>query len=182
MFFVVMVGISLMMVGQQWSVTMKRDKEAELLFRGNRIKEAIERYAADYEVQKGTRVNRNPLKLIDLTKKSPKRYLQAVYKDPMTGEDFILIKQGREIKGVRSSSKDVPYDQVNFEGAGTYDAIRFEAKAASSNCAPNPQNPLLPANCQQPGRTTGKTKGKTPSSKSGPQKPPTNRPEFEDLE
>ena len=29
MFFVVLIGISLMMIGQQWSVTMKRDREAE---------------------------------------------------------------------------------------------------------------------------------------------------------
>ena len=42
MFFVVLIGITLMMIGQQWSVTLKRDREAELLFRGNRIKQAIE--------------------------------------------------------------------------------------------------------------------------------------------
>ena len=69
MFFVVLVGISLMTIGQQWSVTLKRDREAELLFRGNRIKTAIETYAADFEVQKGTRKNRYPLSLKNLTAK-----------------------------------------------------------------------------------------------------------------
>lgn len=162
LFFVVLIGISLMMIGQQWSVTMKRDREAELLFRGNRIKAAIELYAADFEVQKGLRTNRFPRSLKDLTAKSPKRYLQAIYKDPITGEDFVLIKEGQEIKGVRSSSKEVPYDQVNFKGAGTYAAIRFEAKAPSSNCTPNPVNPLLPANCAQGTPSKKKTTSPAP--------------------
>lgn len=170
MFFVALVGISLMTIGQQWSVTMKRDREAELLFRGNRIKEAIERYAADFEVQKGIRTNRFPRALKDLVKKDPKRYLQAIYKDPMTGEDFVLIKQGAEIKGVRSASKEVPYDQVHFEGAGSYDAIRFEATPPAANCTPNPVNPLLPANCPK----GPPTKEKTASSAAKSAKTPSN--------
>jgi len=169
MFFVVLVGISLMMIGQQWSVTLKRDREAELLFRGNRIKAAIELYGADFEVQKGKRTHRYPLSLKNLTTKNPKRYLQAIYKDPITGEDFVLIKEGPEIKGVRSSSKDVPFDQVNFKGAGTYQAIRFEAKAPSSGCTPNPVNPLLPANCSQGAPT--KEKATSPAPKSGESTP-----------
>ena len=111
LFIIVLLGITLMAVAQHWSVVMKRDREAELAFRGNRIKEAIERYVADYEVQKATRANRYPLKLEDLTKR-PKRYLQAVYKDPITGEDFALIKVGKDIRGVRSPSMDAPMDLV----------------------------------------------------------------------
>ncbi|MDH5562899.1 MAG: hypothetical protein OEY91_04650, partial [Nitrospirota bacterium] len=61
MILVVVMSISLLGVTQQWSVIMKRDREAELLFRGTRIKDAIERYVADYEVQKATRPNRWPL-------------------------------------------------------------------------------------------------------------------------
>ena len=134
MFFVVMVGISLMIIGQEWSVTMQRDREAELVFRGNRIKEAIERYVADYEVQKGTRPTRYPQKLVDLTKK-PRRYLQTVYKDPITGEDFEVIKIGTEIRGVRSTSQEKPYDRVNFKDAKTYHAIRFEATGQVGDCS-----------------------------------------------
>ncbi|GJL61462.1 MAG: hypothetical protein NPIRA04_01160 [Nitrospirales bacterium] len=135
MFFVAMMGVSLMIIGQEWSVTMKRDREAELHFRGTRIKEALERYAADYEVQKGIRPNRYPHQLIDLTKK-PTRYLQVVYKDPMTGKDFELIKTGMEIHGVRSTSQDKPYDQVNFKGAKTYHAVRYEVTGQSGDCTP----------------------------------------------
>ncbi len=126
MFFVVIIGLSLMAVNQHWSVILKRDREKELAFRGNRVKAAIERYAADFEVQKATRQNRYPLKLEELTKR-PKRYLQMVYKDPITGEDFALIKRGAEIRGVRSTSLDSPLDQVTFQEAEKYHDIRFEA-------------------------------------------------------
>ena len=147
MFIIVLLSITLMAVTQHWSVVMKRDREAELAFRGNRIKEAIERYVADYEVQKATRSNRYPLKLEDLTKR-PKRYLQAVYKDPITGEDFSLIKVGKDIRGVRSPSMDIPMDLVTFQGASTYNNIRFEASIAG--CGSDPANPAVPINCRQP--------------------------------
>jgi len=146
MFIIVIVGITLMGVAQHWSVIMKREREAELAFRGNRIKEAIERYVADYEVKKATRAHRYPQKLEDLTTR-PKRYLQKGYKDPITGEDFELIRVGKDIRGVRSTSKDTPMDLVTFKGASTYDSIRFEATAVG--CGNNPANPAVPINCQQ---------------------------------
>ena len=165
MFIIVLAGITLMAVSQHWSVIMKRDREAELFFRGNRIKEAIERYVADYEIQKATRVNRYPLKLEDLTKR-PKRYLQAVYKDPITGKDFGLIRVGKDIRGVRSTSTDTPMDLVRFKGATSYSSIRFEAMAAG--CGSNPANPAVPANCQQ--------KPTQPAQKNGTGQPKANSP------
>ena len=163
MFLIVLMGISLMAISQQWSVIVKRDREAELAFRGNRIKEAIERYVADYEVLKATRPNRYPLKLENLTKKEPKRYLQAVYKDPITGKDFELIKVGTDIRGVRSTSKDKPLDQVTFKGAQSYQAIRFEV-TQSAGCVPNPANPLAPCTpgTAQTKPATGQTQEKIP--------------------
>jgi len=131
MFFVVLLGLSLMAVNQQWSIILTRDREKELAFRGHRIKEAIERYAADFEVQKGTRQNHYPLSLDDLTK-GPKRYLPVVYNDPMTGEEFALIKKGGEIRGVRSTSLAPPVDRVTFQGAQRYQDIHFEASIMGS--------------------------------------------------
>jgi len=143
MFLIVLMGISLMATTQQWSFIMKRDREAELAFRGNRIKEALERYVADYEVLKATRPTRYPRKLEDLTKKEPKRYLQVAYKDPITGMDFELIKVGTDIRGVRSTSPDKPLDQVTFKGAQSYQAIRFEV-AQTAGCAANSPQPCTP--------------------------------------
>ncbi len=149
-------------VTQQWSVIMKRDREAELLFRGTRIKEAIERYVADYEVQKATRPNQWPLSLEQLTKKNPKRYLQTVYTDPITGTAFDLIKVRDELHGVRSTSTDVPYDQVHFKNVRTYQAIRFESISASTNCQPNPVNPLVQQNCQPSSPTSSSPESSSP--------------------
>lgn len=154
MMMVIFMTISLLGVTQQWSVIMKRDREAELLFRGTRIKDAIDRYVADYEVQKATRPNRWPRTLEELTQKSPKRYLQMAYSDPITGKKFALIKVGEELHGVRSSSTDTPYNRVGFKGAKTYQAIRFESTGANANCQVNPLNPNAPGNCPAPGATT----------------------------
>jgi len=169
MMLVVFMSISLMGVTQQWSVIMKRDREAELLFRGRRIKEAIERYVADYEVQSAARPNRPwPRTLEELTKKSPKRYLQAVYTDPITGGDFDLIKVGEELHGVRSTSTDVPYDQVNFQNAKTYQAFPFASTGAGTNCGVNPLNPLAPQNCAPSGTVAPTPEGSSPEpSESG---------------
>ena len=131
MFAIVLMGISMMVVSKQWTVVMKRDKEAELLFRGNRIKTAIEAYAAAYAVEKSKRPNRYPLSLDQFTQK-PKRYLPLVYKDPMTGQDFELIKVGAEITGVKSRSKDKPFDQVHFKNADAYNQVAFQVQAAAT--------------------------------------------------
>lgn len=147
MILLVTMSVSLLAVTQQWSVIMQRDREAELHFRGTRIKEAIDRFVADYQVQKATRANQWPRSLEELTKKNPKRYLQQVYLDPLTGRDFALIKVGDEIHGVQSTSTKQPYNKVLFQGAQTYQAIRFEATGVATDCKPNALNPLLAAKC-----------------------------------
>ena len=154
---IVLMGVAMTVVSQQWSIMVKRDKEAELLFRGNRVKAALEAYAADYQVKKATRPTAYPVKFGQLTE-MPKRYLQVAYKDPITGGDFELIKAGAEIRGVKSRSKDKPLNTVDFKDAATYNAIRFEVKpAAATPCAPgvamvNPLNPLgfTPCPAQSP--------------------------------
>ncbi len=176
MILMVTMSVSLLAVTQQWSVIMQRDREAELQFRGTRIKEAIDRFVADYQVQKATRANQWPRSLEELTKKSPKRYLQTVYLDPMTGEDFALIKVGEEIHGVKSTSTKKPYNKVLFQGAQSYASIRFEATGVSGNCQPNALNPLLAANCTAAGKTP--SQGGQPNPKSNPtlEEPPPSSP------
>jgi type II secretory pathway pseudopilin PulG len=129
---VVLMGIALSAVGQTWSVTMKREREAELFFRGLQIKSAIERYAGDYEVRKGTRENIYPLRLDQLVDGS-KRYLSRVYRDPVTEEAFELIWEKGEIRGVRSTSTERLFNHVLFPAAATYQEIAFKAIASPSN-------------------------------------------------
>jgi hypothetical protein len=143
---VVIMGVALSAVAQEWSVAVKRDLEAELLFRGNRIKLAIEAYAADYEVNKAGRPNRYPMSLVQLTQQ-PKRYLPVVYKDPITGLDFELIKVGAEVRGVKSRSLGAPMDKVRFKDAVSYSHVAFQAEtpaAQGAGTGPNPFNPLNP--------------------------------------
>jgi hypothetical protein len=152
MFSIVVMGVTLTAVGKQWKVVVQRDHEEELLFRGNRIKTAIQLYAADYEVMKASRANRYPLSLEQLTQK-PKRYLPRVYSDPITGKDFEIIKVGAEIRGVKSRSKDAPLDQVRFKKATAYNQITFQVESQAAGCVPtpNPLNPLLSTPCPPAG-------------------------------
>ncbi|WP_447961968.1 hypothetical protein [Nitrospira sp. Ecomares 2.1] len=178
MMLVVVMSIGTMEVTQQWSVIMQRDREAELQFRGTSIAKAIERFVADWEIQKSTRPNQWPRTLEELTKKSPKRYLRKAYADPITGNKFALIKIGQEIHGVRSTSTDTPYNQNDFKGAKTYQAIRFEAKG-NTNCQINPLNPNAPTNCAPAANTlpSGEPSlGNTPSTNSPIQSPSTEAP------
>ncbi len=150
---VVLMGVASTVVAKQWAITVKRDKEAELLFRGNRIKNAIQHYAADYEVMKATRAHRFPVTLDQLIER-PKRYLQEVYKDPITGKEFELIKVGPEIRGVRSRSKGKPLNQVEFKNAAAYSQVAFQVESAAlQQCLPgiNPLNPLAPSACAPAG-------------------------------
>ncbi|MEO7859023.1 MAG: hypothetical protein ABIU05_01060 [Nitrospirales bacterium] len=178
MMLVVVMSIATLEVTQQWSVIMQRDREAELQFRGTSIAKAIERFVADWEIQKATRPNQWPRTLEELTKKSPKRYLRKAYADPMTGNKFALIKIGQDIHGVRSTSTETPYNQDVFKGAKTYQAIRFEAKG-STNCQINPLNPNAPTNCAPAANTLpsgGPSLGNTPSTNSPVQAPSTEAP------
>jgi type II secretory pathway pseudopilin PulG len=151
---IVLMGVSLTVVGQHWSAVVKRDREAELLFRGGRIKRAIEAYAADYEVRKGARPNQYPLRLDQLTEGS-KRYLATLYRDPFTGQEFDLIVINGEIRGVKSRSTEVPLDKVHFKDAASYNQIAFQAIPPSppgEACTPqtssvNFLNSLAPNGC-----------------------------------
>ena len=116
------------------SYRSKRDKEAELLFRGLAFKRAIKEFYS-----KNNRYPRQLKELANDRDSSKRRFIRQVYKDPMTGGDFKLIL-GSEgvIMGVVSSNKDVPFKKVdfekeleNFEKAKTYADWKFEAKPES---------------------------------------------------
>lgn len=131
---VALLGISLAAVGTIWSVTAKREKEAELLYIGHQFREAIARY----NVAGGAGVQL-PRDLDDLVEDhralGKRRFLRKIYRDPMTGAaDWELIR-GKDggIIGVASTSLAKPIKQANFdpldtgfEGADCYCKWRFE--------------------------------------------------------
>jgi len=111
---VVIMGLAAGMAGQSWRSTVQRAREAELLWRGVQYQKAITSY---YSVRQGQ--HNLPAKLDDLLRDSRfphvVRHLRKLYKDPMTGGDWELVKDpaGRII-GVRSSSELEPFRKDGF--------------------------------------------------------------------
>jgi type II secretory pathway pseudopilin PulG len=125
----VIIGISLGAAGKYWQNVMLRDKEEELLFRGDQYRLAIERY---YLAVPGRPQYPQSIEKLLKDDRSPtgKRHLRRQYKDPVTGEDFDLITSqtitvgvpaaaARQriapgIIGVRSKSEKEPLKKDNF--------------------------------------------------------------------
>ncbi len=146
--FVAVVGISLNVAGQCWSNKMKREKEKELLFYGDRFRQAIEAYNT---ATPGGKTPEYPRSLKDLLKdpRYPKvhRHLRKIYKDPMTpeGEWGIVMAPKGGIKGVFSKSKDKPLKTGNFpspyedfEKAETYADWKFVFAPEQKTVPPPP--------------------------------------------
>lgn len=85
--FGVLIGITLLGVGLTaavtlWSQAVQREDEAELLFRGEAIVRALERFQQD-------RPGTLPETLDELVEG---RYLRRVWRDPMTGRSFRILR------------------------------------------------------------------------------------------
>ncbi len=132
---VVVTGIALTGASTYWSTIVKREKEAELLFRGDRIRRAIGSY---YERAPSGRPKSYPSSLEDLLKDprymTLKRHLRKIYPDPMTedGKWGLILDSRGGIKGVFSKSKDrplktgqFPEEYSHFEKAKTYSDWKF---------------------------------------------------------
>lgn len=120
---IVITGILLSVGVKQWKVIVKRDKEAELLFRGEQIQKAIKAYSNKPGAKK------HPRSLEDLVSDgfNRKGTLRRVYKDPITNGDFEVLGLNNVLVGVRSRSNDIPLKTGNFpaglecfEEASTY--------------------------------------------------------------
>ncbi len=112
---IVIIGITLGSATKSWQNVAQREKEEELLFRGNQYRLAIESY---YNYQ-GRRQFPNTIDVLLKDERSPngKRHLRQQYKDPITGEDFEVVRDmlhGNAIKGVYSKSEKMPIKQANF--------------------------------------------------------------------
>ena len=115
---VTLLGLMAGIAGSSLQTIMQRAKEVDLLWKGNQIRQAIGSYYNTSSAQ-GTAPKSFPSKLDSLIKDprslETRRYLRRLYLDPMTGEDWELIKDpsGR-ILGVRSGSDKEPFKQDSF--------------------------------------------------------------------
>jgi type II secretory pathway pseudopilin PulG len=110
--FMAVAGAGLAAYGEIASHAGQREKEAELLFRGEQYREAIASY---YKKEQ-----RYPAKLADLLEDKrypmPVRHLRKLYRDPMSGEaDWGTVDApGGGVMGVFSRSADEPVKSGNF--------------------------------------------------------------------
>ena len=137
---VAVVALMLMEVGTLWSSVLQRERELELLARGNEIRRAIGLYYAAG--------NTFPKSLDDLVldRRRPtiQRYLRRAYTDPLTGnaEWGVVAGPGETIMGVFSNAKGTPFKQGNFAvinqsftGQGSYQGWVFLHGSGQSNPA-----------------------------------------------
>lgn len=110
---VAVMGAGAAAFGQVASHAAQREKEAELLFRGEQLRAAIASY---YKKEQ-----RYPPALGDLVEDKrypmPVRHLRKLYTDPMTGKaDWGLVEApgGAGVMGVYSKAGDTPIKTGNF--------------------------------------------------------------------
>jgi len=114
---IVIIGISLVAAGKYWQNVMMREKEEELMFRGEQYRLAIERYFIAFPGRFQFPQNIDDL-LKDGRSAAGKRHLRQKYKDPITGEDFEVVRdqlKGNRITGVYSKSEKEPLRTTGFE-------------------------------------------------------------------
>ena len=119
MVLVVIMGITLSMTGRYWDTIAKRDREEELLFRGDQIRKGIETYYKWTAAKHGGK-GLYPESLDEMVKsknsRAPKRSLRRLYKDPVTGKaDWVIITDpSKRVMGVHSASEEEPLKTSNF--------------------------------------------------------------------
>jgi type II secretory pathway pseudopilin PulG len=114
LFMVAIMAGGLALVGEVWSTSNAREREAELLHVGNEYRKAIERY---YLLGPQRQY---PKSLADLIKDPRQpgtvRYLRKLYPDPITGkEEWGLVKSADGgFAGVYSLSEAAPLKSAGF--------------------------------------------------------------------
>ena len=117
---IVVCGISLSGASVYHKTIVKRSKEAELLFRGDQIRRAIQSF---YEHPPAGKPRTYPHSMQDLLRDprylGVRRHLRKNYPDPMTSDgEWIFIRDSKgRIKGVFSRSQEKPLKTGNFPTA-----------------------------------------------------------------
>ena len=146
LWWVVISGVMLAALGSQWRMDAARQREAELVFRGEQIKAALRAYQSNTPAGQPMLPESLSDLLDDRRQGPPRRHLRKAWADPIQGRpwDLLLDEQGR-IRGVHSSSQRKPLSAP--EGVNTYREWLFDvpvlptqpidgAPAAASSAVP----------------------------------------------
>jgi type II secretory pathway pseudopilin PulG len=138
-----------------WRQQVQREKEAELIFRG----EAIARAIYLYRQKNGQNLPPNLDTLVN------QRFLRQMYLDPITGDDFLLVAgatpaggtggglQGGII-GVRSTSNEQSLRIYNNQQTYSQWAFDFTLEQLRSGAGVAGQGPIAPGRGRQQGPGT----------------------------
>ncbi len=115
LFAVVLMGVLLAAVGEVWHTSVRRDKEAELLFNGEQIRQAL----ISYRDKSPGGAQEYPARLEYLLKDPrfpfPMRHLRRLYRDPISNStDWGLVRVNDRIVAVYSRSPTKPLKQAGF--------------------------------------------------------------------
>lgn len=130
--FIALATLATGLAAEVWATTRQRDREAELLFAGDQYRRAIESYWR--ATPGGAKVLPGSLEVLlnDDRFPVPVQHLRQLYPDPVTGEPFVVLRQGNAVVGVRSGSKAAPLKSAGFpsryrqfEGAAAYEQWQF---------------------------------------------------------
>ena len=141
---ITLVGIGLAAAGTLWRTESQRAREAELLFIGDQYRQAIRSY---YTLEPA--VPRLPASVDELLEDRRRtaivRHLRRAWRDPITGDAFVLIQEpdGQGIVGVHSASTAAPFKIAGFaladeafRGAQSYAEWRFVFKPPVTGALP----------------------------------------------
>lgn len=125
LWWVALSGLMLAALSQSWVIDARRAREAELIWRGEQFRLAIEAYAS---VPVADGASRLPTRLEDLLEDRRagvvQRHLRRIWRDPITGRaQWGLVREGDGIVGVHSLSPAVPLNPP--DGITRYDQWRF---------------------------------------------------------
>jgi type II secretory pathway pseudopilin PulG len=108
------IGIGLMAAEQAWSTLLRRDREEELIFRGEQYALAIMEFKA--------KTGAFPTDLKQLIEGKP-RYIRQLFKDPMTPDgEWYLVRQGDPLLQLMATGGE----QGKAPGAGVGKAEKIE--------------------------------------------------------
>jgi type II secretory pathway pseudopilin PulG len=107
LFLLVIGGAALAALGSHWQQQARREREAELLFRGCQLRDALQRYAAATPAGQPRAPQRLDELLSDQRGEPPLHHLRRLWPDPFTGQpDWVLLRDARGgIVGLHSRSQ-----------------------------------------------------------------------------
>lgn len=140
LFLIAAIAISLSVVSQHDATIQLREKERDWLFNGQQYQQAIKSY---YE-KSSDGIKKLPTSLdellLDKRFLQPVRHLRKLYPDPLTGGEWMIIRdEGNFIVGVYSASqieilsKNLVKDFMSDEAVQSHADVKFIVKLETQN-------------------------------------------------